>query len=91
MSLSSSFRRKLNNCYSLITGEVVQHEIPTFKVVLVGKFCKFDFSSPIMPSIYEWLLLPPTAGKKAIKRRFIYGIYVLFNSGYIFRYKYIRP
>lgn len=28
--------------YSFITGEVIQNEIPTFKVVLVGKFCTFN-------------------------------------------------
>lgn len=32
----------LVNTIIQFTGEVVQHEIPTFKVVLVGKFCKFD-------------------------------------------------
>ena len=41
-SLFAQGGNNLIKCFYLITGEVVQHEIPTFKVVLVGKFCKFD-------------------------------------------------
>lgn len=35
-----SVRNSALNTVSSITGKVVQQEIPTFKVVLVGKLCK---------------------------------------------------